>query len=258
MKGRVLAGAALVVALLAGAPGALRAEAPSGSVYVTTLPSGADIWIDGTYVGRAPVLIDALAPGHHALTITKTGWVVQEVDVNVPAGAVAMSSTHLAAGPRALAGNATGTIVLRDVPQGALLLLDGQPFSATNGKNVKLPAGPHRITLTTPRGKATHLINVLPDTTSEVVVREPQSGGVRSPVVAAAEDYLPDENFSVEGKKVVIRYAGHLVVGHLGDQQVRFDGATVAYDGAPQSIDGKLYLPLALLEKLTDDVSKSP
>ena len=69
---------------------------------------------------------------------------------------------------------------------------------------------------------------------------------------------MPDENFSVEGKKVVIRYAGHLVVGHLGDQQVRFDGATVAYDGAPQSIDGKLYLPLALLEKLTDDVSKSP
>ena len=80
----------------------------------------------------------------------------------------------------------------------------------------------------------------------------------RSPVVAAAEDYLPDENFSVEGKKVVIRYAGHVVVGYLGEQQVRFDGATVAYDGAPQSIAGKLYLPLALLEKLTDDMSKSP
>jgi hypothetical protein len=258
MKGRVLTAAAFVVALVAGTAGTVRAEAPSGAVYVTTLPSGADIWIDGTYVGRAPVLIDALAPGHHALTITKTGWIVQEVDVNVPAGAVAMSSTHLAAGPRALAGNASGTIVLRDVPQGALLALDGQPFVATNGKNVKLSAGPHRLTLTTSRGKATRLINVLPETTSDVVLREPKSGGVRSPVVAAAEDYLPDENFSVEGKKVVIRYAGHVVVGYLGEQQVRFDGTTVAYDGAPQSIDGKLYLPLALLEKLTDDMSKSP
>jgi hypothetical protein len=234
-----------------------RAEAPSGAVYVTTLPAGADIWIDGTYVGRAPVLIDALEPGHHALTITKTGWVVQDVDVTVPAGGVAMSSTHLAAGPRAIAGDASGAIVLRGVPADAQLSLDGAPLNPPPGKTVSLPAGTHRITLVTAHGKTTRVITVLPQTTTDIVLREPRSEDARSPVVAPAEDYLPTDNFSVEGKKIVVRYAGHVVVGYLGETQVRIDGASVAYDGAPQSIGGKLYLPLALLEKLTEDMANS-
>jgi hypothetical protein len=46
-----------------------------------------------------------------------------------------------------------------------------------------------------------------------------------------------------------------LVVAYLGEAQMRMDGATIEYDGVPQSIDGKLYLPLALLEKLADDMA---
>jgi hypothetical protein len=254
--GRILGGlASLVLSVLMLAPAAL-AEAPSGAVYVTTLPSGADIWVDGTYVGRAPVLVDALEPGHHALTITKTGWVVQEVDVVVPPGAVVMSSTRLAAGPRALAGNASGTIVLRNVPDGAQLALDGLPFSAPIGKPMTVDAGPHHLTMTLAHNKLTRLINVMPDTATDVVLRAPRSDEeVRSPVVAPAEDYLPTDNFSVEGKKVVVRYAGHVVVAYLGETQMRIDGSPIEYDGAPQSIGGKLYLPLALLEKLSDDMS---
>jgi len=245
----------MVAAALTVSPA--RAEAPSGAVYVTTLPSGADIWIDGTYVGRAPVLVDALEPGHHALTITKTGWVVAEVDVSVPSGGVVMSSTHLAAGPRALAGDASGAIDLRGLPADAQLTLDGAPLNPPAGKSIPLSAGTHRITLTTARGKTTRVINVLPQTTTAVVLREPRSDEARSPVVAPAEDYLPADNFSIEGKKIVVRYAGHVVVGYLGETQVRIDGAVVAYDGAPQSIGGKLYLPLALLEKLTEDMANS-
>jgi len=83
-----------------------RAELPSGGVYVTTLPGGADIWIDGTYVGHSPVLVDALLSGHHAITLAKAGWNVQEVDVNISPSAVTMSSTRLVPGPRAMAGTA--------------------------------------------------------------------------------------------------------------------------------------------------------
>ena len=86
---------------------------------------------------------------------------------------------------------------------------------------------------------------------------EPRDAGVRSAVVAPAEDYLPTDAFQVEGKKIVVRYAGHVVVAHVGDIGVRFDGATVEYGSAPESIGGKLYLPVELLEKLTDDTSKS-
>ena len=254
MMGRIAPG--LIACLLAATGSAGFAETTSGGVYVTTLPAGADVWVDGTYVGRAPVLVDALVPGHHALTITKTGWVVREVDVSVAGGEVAMSSTRLNAGPRAFAGTASGAIVVRGVPAGAVLTLDTAPFSPASNASVTLPAGPHRIGMTTSHGRSSRAFTVLPDTTTDVVLVESRDADSRSPVVAPAEDYLPTDAFELEGKKIVVRYAGHTVVAHVGETSVRLDGTTVAYGSAPETIGGKLYLPVELLEKLTDDTSK--
>jgi hypothetical protein len=255
MIGRILGLLLLVAAAVAGLTSRAQAETPTGAVYVTTLPSGADIWVDGTYVGRAPVLVDALTAGAHSLTITKTGWVVDQVTVSVPSGSVAMSSTQLIAGPTAIAGEAAGTVVLRGVPAGATLELDGVPLDVAPGRDLSLRAGRHRISATTARGKYTRTIMVLPDMATEVVMREPPAQDAHSAVVAPAEDYLPPDSFTLEGSKVVVRFEGHLVVAHLGEQQIRLDGTNVTYDGAPQAIDGKLYLPLSLLEKLKGDTS---
>jgi len=244
--------AVLACALVAATAQGVHAETPSGALYVTTLPAGADIWVDRTYVGRAPVLVDALGPGRHAVTITKTGWVVQEVDVTVAAGAVTMSSIHLAAGPRAFAVDAGGSLIVRSFPPGAELTIDGLRVAAGAGKNIPLPAGAHRLGLKTKRGTTTRTITIVPATTTDVVLSEP-AGDAPAAVVAPADDYVPAEDVSIEGKKVVVRYAGHVVVAYFGDPHVRIDGASVVYDGAPQSIGGKLYLPLALLEKLTAD-----
>ncbi|MBD5635840.1 MAG: PEGA domain-containing protein, partial [Candidatus Eremiobacteraeota bacterium] len=234
------------------------AGTPAGGVYITTLPAGADVWIDGTYVGRAPILVDALATGHHALTITRTGWLVQEVDVSVPPGGVVMSSTRLAAGPRAFAVAPAGSVGVRQVTAGASLLLDGTAFNANPGQAVPLAAGPHQIAIVTPKGRATRSFTVLPDTATELVLRtEQSSGGARSAVVAPADDYVGSDAYTIEGQKIVLRTNGHLVVAHFGDTAVRYDGVAIAYDAAPTSIGGKLYLPLALLEKLSDDTSKA-
>jgi hypothetical protein len=229
-----------------------------GAVYVTTLPTGADVWVDGTYVGRAPVLVDALAAGHHALTITRTGWIVQEVDVTVPPGGVAMSSTHLAAGPRAFNGTASGTVVIRQVPAGANLLLDGETFTAAPGRPVTLPAGLHHIVAVTPKGRITRPFTVLPDTPTQLVIgRDAAAPEARAAVLAPADDYIGADAYTIEGSKIVLRSAGHLVVAHFGVTSMRLDGVPVAYDAAPTSIGGKLYMPLALLEKLSDDMSKA-
>ena len=251
--------AALVVAcaLAAGLPASARAETTTGATYITTFPSGADIWVDGTYVGRAPVLVDALLAGHHALTITKTGWVVRELDVTIPAGGVFLSSTRLAAGPRAMAGTAAGTAIVRSLPVGAALQIDGQPVDRPVGRPIALAAGPHRVTMTTGRGKMTLAFEVFPDTSTGLVLAEPESKTVRSAVVAPADDYLPDGTIVVEGKKIVIRYEGHVVVAHLGETDVRLDGALLEFGGAPETIGGRLYLPLELLEKLSGEASKS-
>ena len=239
---------------------AASAGVTAGAVYVTTLPAGADVWIDGTYVGRAPVLVDALVPGHHALTVTRTGWQAQEVDVSVPSGGIAMSSTRLMAGPLAFAGTPPGSVIVRDPPPGATLALDGAPFGAPAGRSVALPAGPHRISITTPKGRTTRSFVVLPGTSTDLVLRNGPVGpeAARSAVLAPADDYVGADAYVVEGQKIVMRTSGHVVIAHFGDPAIRYDGVTAAYDAAPTTIGGKLYMPLALLEKLSDDMSKSP
>ena len=232
-----------------------RAELPSGGVYVTTLPGGADIWIDGTYVGHSPVLVDELLSGHHAITLAKAGWNVQEVDVNISPSAVTMSSTRLVPGPRAMAGTANGTVIVRGTPSGPLWL-DDAAWNGDPRQPIKLAAGTHRLAFATARGRMTQAFTVYPDTTTQVVLREPPTGGEeRSGVVAPAEDYLPASAFSVDGKRIVVHYAGHHVVANLGDAALHYDGSVETYPAAPEAIGGKLYLPLGLLEKLTADPS---
>jgi hypothetical protein len=247
--------ATFLLAVTTSAASPSRAETPSGGVYVTTLPAGANVWIDGTFVGRAPVLVDALLPGHHVLTITKSGWTAQEVDVPVAAREIAMSSTRLVASPDIDPAAGGGSVLVRGAPAGAVLTLDGNVPAAT-GRSFNLPAGPHQISMLTSRGKTTRKFTVLADTTTEVVFAEARSGDTHSAVVAPAEDYLPTNAFSVAGSKIVVRYGGHVVIAHLGDSAMRMDGVAVAFDSAPQAIAGKLYLPLVLLQKLSGDTSK--
>jgi hypothetical protein len=258
MKDRIAACLASFLLCLPACGAAAYAGMPSGAVYVTTLPTDADIWVDGTYVGRAPVLVDALVPGHHALTITRTGWQVTEVDVTVPAGGVAMSSTRLAAGPRAYVGTSTGTMILRDVPPGANVRLDGAAYSGPAGKPVELSAGVHHIAFTTGAGRTTREFTVLPNTSTDVVLHADRSTESRSAVVAPADEYIGADAYEIDGNKIVIHADRHLVVAHFGDTSARYDGRSYDLDAAPISIGGKLYLPLALLEKLADDMSKTP
>src|ERR1700731_1864019 len=85
----ILVGAMFFVGPVAGAadprPAPAATLAPHGGAYITSLPSAAEVWMDGTYLGRTPAFVDDLLPGHHALTVSRAGWNVQTagVDVNV-------------------------------------------------------------------------------------------------------------------------------------------------------------------------------
>lgn len=247
--------AALMCGAAALAVPAARAEMPAGAVYVTTLPSGADIFVDGTYVGRSPALVGGLGRGRHALTLTKTGWAVANVDISILVGSIIMSSTRLSPGPRAYSGDADGSVVLRGVPQGASFTLDGLPLVPTS-QPVSLPPGQHHITMKTVQGKTSRQIDVVPETTTEIVLQDPKAVQAHTSIIAPAEDYLPTDAFTVSGKKIVVRYANHSVVGHIGDATLRVDGAQATFDAAPDVIGGRLYLPLVLLEKLAGDTEK--
>lgn len=221
---------------------------------MTTLPSSAEVWLDGTYIGRSPALVGGLTPGRHAVTVTKSGWALRELDVNVAADATAFASTRLLAGARTPGSGALGSVVLRAVPSGAKLALDDAPLSFVAGQPQPVAAGAHHLSVTTPQGKTTLALDVLPDTTTNVVVHSPHAG-TRSAVLAPAEDYLPTDAFTLAATKIVIHYAGHVVIARLGDVTVRYDGVSETYDSAAEQIGTKLYLPLGLLQKLAGDTS---
>ena len=226
----------------------LLAAVPTGSLYVTTLPSAADVWIDGTYVGRSPLVLDALAAGHHTVGLAKTGWTPLQLDVGVVSGQTTTSSTRLEQ-VRAGMRPPPGSIALHGIVPGSAFV-DGVAAQPSKDGTFPASAGTHELMVKTPRGKITRSVTVWPQTRTDVVIAadlEPP----RPSVVAPAEDYLPRSAIRIDGAKVVIRYGGHEVVGHIGDATYRVDGKLLVYGEAPTMIGSRLYLPLDLLTTLS-------
>ncbi len=233
-------------------PAAAGGEAsPTGALYVTTLPAGADAWVDGTYVGRTPVLVDSLSTGKHALTLTRAGWAEREVDVDVAAGPTTMSSLRLTQVVRPGAHVAMGSVAFAGLPAGARVSIDGNAAVRDPRETIALSPGTHVAQIETHDGKATRTFAVYPDTTTHVLLAKASVAGSKPAVVAPAEEFLPADAYHVDGKKVTVNYAGHSVVAKIGDASMRYDGVTVSFDAAPSMIAGRLYLPLALLVRLS-------
>jgi len=61
------------------------AEGASGAVKVTSQPEGAEIWVDGAFVGNAPAQLK-LVPGKHRIRVGKEGYKNWEKEITVTAG----------------------------------------------------------------------------------------------------------------------------------------------------------------------------
>jgi hypothetical protein len=228
---------------------ALLAAAPTGALYVTTLPSGADVWIDGTYTGHSPIVLDALAAGRHTVSLTKTGWVPQNLDVSIVAGSTALSSVELQRSAGRLRTDA-GTIAIRGMAVKSVQV-DGLSLAPDKFGFYDVRAGLHEIVAMTPAGKVTRTITVYPDMRTDVVLRDddPQAPAV----VAPASDYVPASAVHIESDRIAIKFGGHDVEGHLGSTMYRVDGKAIDFDSAPTLIGSKLYLPLALLTRIAPE-----
>lgn len=226
----------------------LLAAVATGSLYVTTLPSGADVWIDGTYVGRSPLVLDALAAGKHTVGLTKAGWTSRQVDVSVVAGQTSFSSTQLDARQGSVRP-LPGSIVVHGL--GILATtIDGATAASAKDGSIAASAGTHELAVRTKRGRITRTVQVWPETRTEVVLQPDVESG-RPSVVAPADDYLPQSAIRIAGERVVVRYGGHEVIGRIGVTSYRVDGRSVDYDAGPTVIGTKVYLPLQLLTLLT-------
>ena len=221
---------------------------PTGSLYVTTLPAGADIWVDGTYVGRSPVFADALPAGRHTIGLARAGWASQHVEVTVVASETTLSVLRLepdAAG----APPAGGTLAIHGLEVSAAFI-DGVPLRRAKDGTYPAPAGRHELMVRTPRGRFERTVTVWPQTRTDVMIQE-QTAPARPVVVAPADDYLPHGAIAIVGDKIVIRAAGHEAIAHVGSTTYRLDGRNVDFSSSPTLIGQRLYLPIDLLTALT-------
>ncbi len=225
----------------------LLAAAATGSLYVTTLPSGADVWIDGTHVGRSPLVVDALGTGRHSVGLAMAGWTPQQVDVNIAAGQTTLSSTKLDVADGKLRG--AGSIGVHGVPA-RRVTLDGAAAHPAKDGTFPAAAGSHELAIHTSRGRITRTVTVWPQTRTDVVLA-PDAQPQRPSVLAPADGYVPASAIRIDGPKIVVRFRNHEIVARFGETVYRVDGKNVDYAEAPAQIGNRLYLPLELLATLS-------
>jgi len=228
---------------------ALIAAVPTGSLYVTTLPTAADVWLDGTYIGHSPVFLDALAAGRHTVSLNRTGWTSQDVDVSVVAGGTALSSVALTRSSARLVAGDDGSFTVKGAALRSVAV-DGVALEPDRSGAYSLASGTHELVVRTTSGKMTRTFTVYPDMRTDVVLRDDDTS-TRSAVVAPAADYLPAAAVKIDGARVSIRYEGHVVDATFGAVSYRVDGRSQSFDAAPTLIGSALYLPLELLKALT-------
>ncbi|WP_321508044.1 PEGA domain-containing protein [uncultured Methanoregula sp.] len=118
----------------------------TGSVSVSSSPSGADIYVDGQYMAFTPSVIPGLAPGTHTIRLQKAGYDEFITTVRIVAGQRTPVTVALGNLPPTV-----GSIEVASAPTGASIYLDGTYMGQTQPNDyfdlTSLLQGSHTVTL---------------------------------------------------------------------------------------------------------------
>jgi ribosomal protein S27E len=113
-----------------------------GSIYATSTPSGANVYLDGTYKGTSPITISNVPVGTHTVKYTKTEYKDCEKTVTVYANQ--QRNVHCDLVPV----QQTGSIYATSTPSGAKVYLDGT-YKGTSPITISdVPVGTHTVKYT--------------------------------------------------------------------------------------------------------------
>jgi len=116
---------------------------PNGSIAITSIPSGAEVYIDGGQRGIAPAIFPEILPGNHQVTISSKGYNDWSHIVSVGSGQMAAINAELQA-----TQEITGLLAVITDPPGADIFIDGD-FKGVSPVTISgLSAGPHTVLLT--------------------------------------------------------------------------------------------------------------
>jgi hypothetical protein len=113
-----------------------------GLVSVSSTPSEASIYLDGTYKGTTPETIFDVPVGNHSILLTKSGYYDKTATIIVVLNQVAYVSESLEA--------KTGEIDISSDPSGAMVYLDDSYNGITPITISDVPEGYHTVKLTKP------------------------------------------------------------------------------------------------------------
>ena len=116
------------------------AEAPTGSILVSSVPSGAQVRVNGAPKGVSPTVLEGLAPDHYLVELALDGYARWSQTVTVEAGKRAVVDARLEA---TTAG--TGTIKVTSDVQGTTVLLDGEEVGTAPLTQADVSAGTHTV-----------------------------------------------------------------------------------------------------------------
>lgn len=140
-----------------------------GSLKVSSMPSGALIWVDGKNTGKTtPEVLEDLSVGKHTVLLKLTGY--QEAGKFVAVASSQRGDCHvdLVKEPEVVR---TGTLKVSSTPSGASIWLDGKDTGKTTPEILEnIAVGSHKIVLKQSGYKNfIKEINVLPDNREELV-----------------------------------------------------------------------------------------
>ena len=122
-------------------------EAALGHLALHCALPAAALWIDGTESGRTPLAATlALNPGPHHIEVRREGYRPAIADIRLDLGAVADVTLDPQIDGAEIASNG-GNLVVTVSETDALLSVDGHPPEPLAGA-IRLPVGPHHLTLT--------------------------------------------------------------------------------------------------------------
>ena len=114
----------------------------TGSISITTTPTGASVYLDGVYKGITPFTLHSVSAGTHTVKLTLSGYEDYEESVRVYAGQTASITTTMQSIPT------TGSISITTTPTGASVYLDGVYKGITPFTLHSVSAGTHTVKLT--------------------------------------------------------------------------------------------------------------
>ena len=163
----------------------------TGSLSITSSPSGATVTVDGTGYGLTPVVVSGLSPGSHTLELSLTGYQAYSGTATVTAGVQTPVNVVLTPEPV----GEPGYLTLFTFPNKAIVTVDGTVIGTSPLMDAAISPGIHTLKVSASGySEYTTTLEVISDQHKRmpfVILKRTSGGGVPTPTLTTTVTQTP-------------------------------------------------------------------